>query len=265
MKEKNNLKPIVRWTIGDVSENGFICLEHSIRNFIKNYENKFNYYVCYNTINEKKLNYVKKYPVKLLNQNNYVKELKIKPKNHPCWKLFPPRININTHEIFIDNDLVLYEKLPLINKFLKNNDVLIITEARSRAYGNFSKLVKTEDNMNTGFFGLYPNFDFKKEINKVLNKKIIENWNVHWDEQGLVAYIFEKYNYNLISTRKIFAGIKKLPLTDGTKGIHYIGLNRKKPKNYKDDVFEQNLKQNAKNFSLNDISNFNIINNILLY
>jgi hypothetical protein len=259
MENKNNVKPIIRWTIGDVSKNGFICLESSIKNFIKNYKNKFDYYVCYNTINEKKLNYIRKYPVKLLNQHDYVDELKIKPKNHPCWKLFPPRININTHEIFIDNDLVLYEKLPLINRFLKNNDMLIITQARSRAYGNFSKLIKTKDNINTGFFGLYPNFDFKKEINNILNKKIIENWNAHWDEQGLVTYIFENYKYNLIPTTKIYAGTKMLPFTDGTKGIHYIGLNRKRTKNYKDNVFEHNLREDNKKI------NFDKTKNILMY
>lgn len=248
MEEKNNLKPIVRWTIGDVSENGFICLEHSIKNFIKNYENKFDYYVCYNTIDEKKLNYIKKYPVKLLNQNNYVKELKIKPKNHPCWKLFPPRINIHTHEIFIDNDLILYEKLPLINKFLKNNNMLIISEAKYRAYGNFCKLINTNDKMNTGFFGLYPNFDFKNEINKTLDKKIISNWDIHSDEQGLVAYIFQNYEYRLISTKKIFVGHTKLPLNDNLKGIHYIGLNVKRKNDHVSKTFEYNIKKNNKIF-----------------
>lgn len=220
------IKPIVRWTIGNVSNQGFKCLKHSIDNFIRLYGDKFDYYVCYNNIKKEKLNFLNELPINFLNQHEYVDEIKLKPSEHPCWKLFPPRIKNNIHEIFIDNDLVLYKKLPIINKFLKSKDLLIITEANNRAYGSFDKFIFLKSKLNTGLFGLYPNFNFKNKINKFINKFELEKWEDHCDEQGLVACIFQKENFALIPKKKLLAGRAKLPLKRKLCGIHYIGINR---------------------------------------
>ena len=40
------MKNIVRWTVGDVSEEGLECLKRSACNFIKFYKNQFEYFIC---------------------------------------------------------------------------------------------------------------------------------------------------------------------------------------------------------------------------
>ena len=222
-------KPIVRWTIGDVSKEGFVTLYHSVKNFINLYKDNFEYFICYNNITEKQLNIVKNFPIVFINQHNYINELKLNPIcGNPCWKLYPPRLDLNRHEIFIDNDLIIYKKIPIIDNFLNKNNLLFISEAIMRSYGNFLKYITISENLNTGIFGLYPNFDFKLKINNIIEDKKIIKWSNHLDEQGLVSLIFQNYNFELIDLNQIYVCHKSFKLKKGKYGIHFVGLNNKK-------------------------------------
>jgi hypothetical protein len=220
-------KPILRWTIGQVSTEGMECLKISVHNIVKLYKDQFQLFICYNNIEKNELNWTKKYPIELLCQHDYVSDLKIKPiPQNPCWKLYPARIDLDLHEMFIDNDLLIYEKIPTIDNFLKSNNLLFMTQAIKRSYGAFDSLIKSPINLNTGFFGVYPKFDLKNEINKTIEKNNLQ-WKNHLDEQGLLAYIWINKKFELITLDQIYVCHKDFPYKLGKYGQHFVQLNKK--------------------------------------
>lgn len=162
----------------------------------------------------------------LQNENSY----KIPPKG-VAWKLYPPRLAMNRHEIFIDNDIIIREKIEEIDLFLEKNDHVLLLEDEQRAYGNFDRFIKKNKLINSGIFGLCPFFDLKAYMDFYTN-----TWNenagyenessVTFDEQGLIAL-------SLLSHKKYFL-IKNTTVTKcdvnykKSKGMHFIKLNRKR-------------------------------------
>jgi hypothetical protein len=212
------MKKIIRWTIGDCSKEGIDCLKKSVKNIVNFYKEKFDYYVCYNNLNKNKIN---KLPVRLLNQEEYVDEITIRPTNNPCWKLYPPRIKMDSYEIFIDNDLVLHKKINF-EQYIKNKS-FFITEAYEKSYGTLQYEINDPIFLNSGMFGIPPGFDFKKEINSAI-KKFEINWNnSHFEEQAIVAYIFNKQGYELINKEQIYVCVEDIKI--GKFGNHFVGLN----------------------------------------
>jgi len=113
-------KTILRWTIGKVSRDGMRCLIMSFQNLFALYGDRFEYFICYNNIKKNELRWTKKYPITLVCQHDFTSDLKIDPiKENPCWKLYPARLDLDCHEIFIDNDLILYKKIPIIDRFIE--------------------------------------------------------------------------------------------------------------------------------------------------
>ena len=112
----------------------------------------------------------------LIDQTKYMETLKVLPFS-TSWKLYPPRIRLTQHEIFLDNDVVIYKKIPLIDEFLKSKKITFATEAKKRNYGNFDKAIPEKTLINTGLFGLPPYFDIKSKINEILK----DGWNNWYD------------------------------------------------------------------------------------
>lgn len=217
------MKNIVRWTIGNVSNEGMECLKRSVCNFVQLYKNEFRYFICHNNVEEKKIIWSSKYNIDLINQEKHINELDIHPpsEKNPCWKLYPPRIDINSYEIFIDNDLIIYKKIDL-EEAIKSN-IFIVSEALEKNYGSFNKKINTAPNFNSGFFGIPAFFDLRKEINKT-----ISNFNViwsrsHFEEQGLLSYIIKKNKNKIISLDEIYVSFGDYQLAKN--GYHFAGLN----------------------------------------
>jgi hypothetical protein len=134
--------------------------------------------------------------------------------------------------MFIDNDLIVYEKIPTVDAFVKSQNLLFITEAIKRSYGIFDSLINYPHNLNTGFFGIYPEFDFQKEINSVIEEKSIV-WKNHLDEQGLISYIFSKKNLEVITLDQIYVCHKDFPYKKGKYGQHFVQMNQSFLKHWK--------------------------------
>lgn len=209
-------KPLIRWTIGNVSQDGIECLFKSISCWKSLYGDLFEYVVCYNNIDVNKLNF----DVNLINQNDFRNSLPISP-NLTAWKLYPPRLSLQSHEIFIDNDLIIYKKIPLIDRFLKSKNLFFCTEGLKRNFGIYSKDNYKELKLNSGFFGIPPYFDFCKFI----ENKIKKDWTTWFDEQGLVASILSQNNLEIISLEDISICLNQFKM--GLYGIHFVGLNDK--------------------------------------
>lgn len=162
-----SIKPLVRWTIGGiVQEESFLCLEKSIYLWKKLYGEYFNYAICCSDIEIfKRINKIKN--VSIINQKKYLKQLPFYPHD-TFWKFCPPRLSLTTHEIIIDNDILLYEKSPTINWFLSQKKYAISTAAHKAMHGCFfSFLLKSNFKINTGLIGFPPDYDFEKELKKL--------------------------------------------------------------------------------------------------
>lgn len=132
-----------------------------------------------------------------------------------AWKLYPPRLRPETHEIFIDHDVVLTKRLPQIDLFLSRADAFLYSESPSgaRNYGRFDALVERGFRMNSGLFGVPPGFRF--------DFSLVGEWRDYFDEQGFVAASLCRKK-NLVKV-----GLDDLWICDGdemprAKGYHFV-------------------------------------------
>jgi hypothetical protein len=216
-------KPIIRWTIGNANLNSsYEILTESIKSIIKLYSNNFKYFVCYNEVKIDKINKIKKKfeNVNFLEQNwrncpiniyePKIIENKTKQKlNGSFWKICPPRLSTNNHEIFLDNDLIFLRKPKIINEFLNLNNKNLIIQDSKIYLGKFEKLIKNEkQGYNSGVFGLHPGYNFEKEIiNNIDILDLSKEKNLSYEEeQGLLMYTLCCTN-PLIGASDHFVGI----------------------------------------------------------
>ena len=213
----NSSKPIIRWTIGEKSTYESIeCLHESIETFKKLYGSIFDYFLCHNNFDTSQI----KCDIELINQHDHVNSLKF-PPSKCSWKLYPPRIRPESHEIFIDNDLLIYKKMPIIERFLESNKLIFCTEAIARCFGNYDHLIPEGVKINVGFFGIPPHYD----LGKKLNETIIGKWENYFDDQGILSTIFmkEEDDFEIIPLTDIQISAGRLER--GRYGIHFVGLN----------------------------------------
>lgn len=210
------MKPLVRWTIGSLNnKDSFDCLERSIKSWKRLYGDLFDCVVCYNGIDSNRINL----NIKKIDQKDF-NFLCFDPKN-TAWKIHPPRLRFDSHEIFIDNDLILYEKIPIIEDFLNSNEIIFCTEAYKRCYGQYDSFVNSHLKLNTGLFGLPPYFDFGEKI----KEKCFFDWDNWFDEQGLLASIFvDHHDLRMIKLEEVWVCVDEMKM--GKYGIHFGGLNR---------------------------------------
>lgn len=205
------MKPIIRWTIGNVKPAGYDCLFQSIINFRKLYDAEI--VVYYN--GNQKLNFC--------NTNiQCVDQFKIFGEHTTrgvAWKLYPPRINIERHELFIDNDLIIENKIQEIDDFFNQTDYTLLLEGIARNYGKFENHVPNGYKINSGLFGIPPGFNLNKFI-----QFYGDNWSGHFNEQGLVAMaLLSSKKYIIIPNNKITNCETRFK---PASGMHFVGLNR---------------------------------------
>lgn len=146
---KNMQKPLARWTIGNCTKDGLACLKASIESFQKFYDT--NIVICYNCNREFLGDLAHKFEI--IDQKNHL-QIGPEPKG-VSWKLYPPRLNPEGHEIVIDNDIIFENKIDEIDMFFKS-DVTLLLEGDSRTYGRFEKHVPKGFQINSGIYGMPP-------------------------------------------------------------------------------------------------------------
>jgi hypothetical protein len=237
-------KPIIRWIIGPCHAAGFESLTQSIKRFKRIYGGCFYYIICFNQLDEF---HQSKLPVNsvdaIINQNDYRNELDKPPPQignliaGPCWKLYPPRLSANQHEIIIDNDVIIYKRFPEIEKFLETDDLFLISQAFQRSYhGRFEKLVKDNFNINSGLVCLPPKFDYAAKINNLI-RETKGTWQTHFEEQSLVATVLQDENVEIIPINKIQVSGPTPGFKIGSCGTHFCGVNKGYVKDW--DIFKK--------------------------
>lgn len=204
------MKPLIRLTLGPVSQQGIETLLMSLRQLDKLYP-ECDVVVCANQLDN-----IHKIKHPIINQQEYINSLSYPPKEgyNVHWKLYPPRLREGSHEIFIDNDIILFKRLPEIDLFLSSDSTLLY-EGLHGLHGNYEVPIK----INSGIFGMPPGFRLFLE----------KNWENPFDEQGFVGSSLIKYHeYHVIKQTTI--PILEPWMTDksvfSALGVHFVGVNR---------------------------------------
>ncbi len=223
------MNKLVRWTVGPVSETGLDILRESVNNFKKLYPEVLRI-VCYNHIDVRCLSNI---DAELYSQAEPCFPLR-PPDDNPeeasgCgWKLCPPRLCPEGHELWLDNDLVLLQRLPSVERWF-NSGSAIISEGlhRQRMYGEYDQFVPTGSHVCAGLFGLPPGLDFSKRILEYLRfaTKLLGGY----DEQGLVASIITNSpDWILTPLSELYISEDHVPFpTFSPSAIHFVAANRK--------------------------------------
>lgn len=218
-------KPLVRWVIGDVRPCGFSILKKSTDFFVDIYRDRFDYEIHYNgpTTRQKLDKFSFNSEIEIVKQVDS-KELNVRPPTNvdyaAAWKLYPARARLYSHEIIIDNDLVLEKPLEEIEEFLASEHRCMITEAYRRNFGRFDRLIPKNLKFNTGFCGLHPGFDLTAKINS-LN---VGEWMDYFDEQGATSASLFSDGLIVIPLSKISVCVDNW--ISASHGSHFVGANK---------------------------------------
>ena len=232
---KNENRPIVRWTIGNVTKQGFSCLKKSIKSFIDCYGKDFDFYICYNNIAKPEINL--NIDVKFIKQESTILE-----GSGSIWKYTPARIDISKKELFIDNDIVFIRKNNKILDFFNNNSFLIC-EDNIQYFGKFQHLFNEDEKFNAGLLGFPSGFDLETNIIKI--------WKEHGslqnidsaDEQGLISFLIKsQLSFSVLNKEDIIVlhpdGIVENEYIKckwlNHDIYHFVELNRKQHEYYTD-------------------------------
>jgi len=226
------MKTLIRWTVGgNISEAGWECFSESVRITPKIYP-EFDYVICHNGMDAKMLKRLRGFGIDLYDQKfeeiGVPFEFTIKTtdnvSNH-AWKLCPLRLRPESHEIWMDNDIILWDRIPEIDEFINDDKKPIVSQTWSRElYGQFDCDIPDGCSICAGFFGLPPSFPFKEKIYDSIKLKMPLSG---FDEQGMIAYIITNNENGWIGIRPHYLNqlgwweyIQELPL-----GGHFIRLN----------------------------------------
>lgn len=239
------MKPIVRWTIGDVKLRGFHILDRSIKNMLELYGDRFEYFVYCNCNADYNTDRVRKTCEKY-NVNLYLQKWETCPFPAPSdaiypsiWKVCPPRLKMDVHELILDNDVVFLKKPVEIEEFLDSDKTLVV-EDTLRYFGVFNRWFRDDEAYNSGIMGCPPGYDFGKKImgtwserfEKMKNRKL-----GYGDEQGLLTYTLLQHPNIIVSSNR-FAGLH----ADNVSDLVFNNMGEKKnPKmhNYTQENLEK--------------------------
>lgn len=222
-------KPLLRYTMGKVSSLGWTILFESIRNIKKVYP-EFDIVICHNKLSFEEISMLTDLGVDLIAQDQleqtfaFVDDDEGKIRNF-CWKLMPPRLRLESHELWVDNDIIIRERIEGIDRWLQGS-TSIISRGFCHDYGRFAKSMQFKDSCCAGFFGLPPNFDFQSEINRLCDGKPLKGF----DEQGLVSVIVTSIEGFIMLPHRDLVLLSETwkPRPDFwiPKGLHFARSNR---------------------------------------
>lgn len=213
------MKMLFRWTFGITMPAGLECLKISLRQVKKFFPDAYRV-VCYNGNG------------KLDVDCDEVIYQKGEGWVGTAWKFGTPRLLPDGFEIYLDNDLVFLEKIPL-EKWqpwwgFACEDIMTI-------HGAYQHKLPPGYSFNSGLFGLPPGFEFDELVKKhkpdkwVAHRPVEGTLDIEYhceDEQGLVGYIFYKYLPHWLLGNKMVAYLQG-PYYDRTV-LHFVGLNKLK-------------------------------------
>lgn len=146
------------------------------------------------------------------------------------WKLCPPRLNPEGPELFLDNDIVIHNRMPSIDRWLEEGGG-IISEGLHRIFGIFERYVPKGVQACAGFFGVPKGFDLERQALDYCRLLKLCNLTLgDYDEQGLVAAVItnmDKFSVVPLTEVAICENWHKVCPSPLPPAIHFVGANRK--------------------------------------
>ena len=226
------VKPLFRWTIGNPSLVGLEIFKESVKKTTQSLGiNNFDWMICHNNLSEEQLKYIRKIcdgkPIELKPQTPNDCPIPIQRPLKSMWKLCPPRMRLESHEIIIDNDVILSKPLEQIDEFLQSNKIIWLDEP-NRCFGKYDDILDKSMVYNSGIIGLPPFYEFARNLVKTWIKYDAFEQLDYCDEQGLVALTLKDEDKIIINRMEIQL---VCPYDTGmnfknAKGYHFIVANR---------------------------------------
>lgn len=223
---------LFRWTFGNTTSAGLQTLARSVHLAKEAFrEYPVSFAICYNNLSELMLSKLGKFGVPLIPQEPHrlfrthmekgEDQVNLHKTGGSLWKLCPPRLAPDQHEIVCDND-VLIHSIDQIRPFLEG-DCTMYCRTGVRYFGTYSHLI-SEGAFNSGLIGMPPGFDFSNELVDIIYDNPICKF-TYAEEQAMVIASLMKYPRNLVLEVKDMYRMNT-ELDGGDDIIHFIGVNR---------------------------------------
>jgi hypothetical protein len=225
----------IRWTIGDVSEYGFVALRLSVWGMWNLLGNTPSYVICANTIPLGQAqartgslpdvvswrDVSAEFPTFL---QSYFDEYKAEGVG---WKFAPLRLSPGCRELAFDNDCIIWELPAAMRNWLQTPGSFLFAEDVQPCFGQFSVMCGRAAR-NSGIRGLPPGFDLGQAMLEVLNQNGITLCS-ELDEQGLQTAVLKRHDPFVVSTDEVSICSPFPPHMRnlGRCGAHFVGLNAK--------------------------------------
>lgn len=246
-------KPIFRWTFGPCHPAGYAVLEESMQQAVKLFGDFFDWRLCVNNLTHEQIDIVRTeciadLPITLFQQDVGCSPIPWETRRFKrgsswsvgsFWKVCPARMSLDVHEIIVDNDIVLLRSFPELDHFLHSTDFVLLNEDQWLYHGNYTDLLPAGLQVNSGFIGLPPGYDFGKEIKSVWLRFGCRPIETNGDEQGLLGLVVTTtIHYKKIPWQVLpeyldhHDGVEQiLPLIlenrrQSASGIHFTKVNR---------------------------------------
>lgn len=244
-------RPLLRWTVGSVSDAGYEVLKASIRitrDTLSKF--KFDYAICCNNQSPARLEWLKTLGVDVIEQNWSMLPIehgmvphKDREVVNAIWKVCPARVRPESHEIILDNDVILTRIPSQLQEFMDCNNAVLMLEDPLRWFGHYDHRLAPGLAINTGIIGLPPYYEFGREINEHWVGNGCKPNNTLADEQGLLALTIMESDHNKLTIAKTDVielhpngiwycwddAFKNLlyKFTGKESGFHFVEINRK--------------------------------------
>jgi hypothetical protein len=230
------LKPIgVRWTIGDVSLEGFEALQFSVWGVWNLFADAADYVVCVNSVPLSiAQDQAGALPDEVCWQAVTEADAPAFLRNHldtamaegVAWKFAPLRIFPDRHELSLDNDCILWALPGSMREWLASEDLCILAEDVKTCLGQYAGMCGPEPR-NSGIRGLPPGFDLAAALETMFLQMPFKLQS-ELDEQGLQVAALSRCRRTLavpIEDVTICSPFPPHLPRLGKCGVHFVGLN----------------------------------------
>ena len=238
----NNIKPLIKWLIGDVLPEGYLALEISIENAWQLYSDSVEYVICFNNLKlstlKRQLKILAEIPVYFYDQSSH----RSAKAGEYGWKFYPLKLTDNRRELWLDNDLILFDRHPDIDEFLfGEKEIFLFLEDIQRVYRpeTLDRFIPRSLEICGGLLGLpaWPTTKIHHSYTTFLSRHDISGSDTHFTspmlarlgiENATIALLYLCYPdvAKIISNRDIPPGKTIRTGTVGNVGMHFTGLNR---------------------------------------
>lgn len=226
-------KLVVRWTIGDVSDEGFDALRLSVQGAQRLLGRGATCVVCVNTIGAWKaqrrcghvLHDVEWVEVSRDMIPRFIRErLDARLADGAGWKLAPVRLRDEGCSIALDNDCILWDLPVTLAALTRGAAHCVLAEDVVAANGVFSGLCSRA--LNSGIRGLPAGFDYESLLRQVLDETSADLL-TELDEQGLQSAALSRAGPAVVRLDEVSICSPFPPHHPdvGTCGAHFVGLN----------------------------------------